>query len=257
MSEGPESGAKEGGIQVIARAAAILRALNQEGLSLGALARATGLPRSTVQRIVDALAAENLVEAGDGGVRPGWGLQQLAQMAQSTVATKVRPQLQLLFERTRETVDISTRHGRQVAFLDRIISDQELRVVPINDRPRPLYAMANGKAMLASMSRDQIRALLPDTFPALTPMTLPGLESLWPELEGVRETGFSYDHQEHALGVCAVGVPIAIAGAPPHAVSVVVPASRFEERLPSLKEALTECRRSILEAFGDGAPVTA
>ena len=45
------------GIQVIARAAAVLRALRDapSGLSLGALAEATGLPRSTVQRIVAAL----------------------------------------------------------------------------------------------------------------------------------------------------------------------------------------------------------
>ena len=63
-----------GGIQVIARAAAILRALGREGMSLGALAKQTGLPRSTVQRIVDALAAEDFVEAGDAGVRLGWGL---------------------------------------------------------------------------------------------------------------------------------------------------------------------------------------
>ena len=50
-----------GGIQVIARAAAILRAVGRQGMSLGALARDTGLPRSTVQRIVDALATEHFV----------------------------------------------------------------------------------------------------------------------------------------------------------------------------------------------------
>ncbi|HEY0276459.1 MAG TPA: helix-turn-helix domain-containing protein, partial [Paenirhodobacter sp.] len=163
---------KDGGIQVIARAVAIMRVLNHDGLSLGALARATDLPRSTVQRIVDALAAEHLVETGDGGVRPGWGLQQLAQTGQSMVARRVRPHLQTLFEATHETVDISTWHGRQVAFLDRIVSDQEVRVVPVNDRPRPLYAMANGKALLSCLSEAQIGTLLRDPLPAQTPATL-------------------------------------------------------------------------------------
>ena len=85
------------------------------------------------------------VEVGEGGVRPGWGLRRLAAAAQSNIAALVRPGLEALFEHTRESVDLSTGHGREVAFLDRIISDQELRVVPIADRPRPLHAMANGK----------------------------------------------------------------------------------------------------------------
>lgn len=253
MREAEDTPSRESGIQVIARAAAILRALNQDGLSLGALSKATGLPRSTVQRIVDALQAENLVEAGDGGVRPGWGLQQLAQLGQSAVAARVRPQLQLLFERTRETVDISTRHGRQVAFLDRIISDQELRVVPINDRPRPLYAMANGKAVLSCMRDEQIAALFADTFLQLTPATVTDLPSLLPELEAVRQCGFSYDREEHAQGVCAVGMPIRGAGLGPHAVSVVVPASRFEQRLPELRQALVDCKASMEAVLCSGA----
>ncbi|PDT03249.1 hypothetical protein CO666_16920 [Rhizobium chutanense] len=249
MGDGVENSSKEGGVQVIARAAAILRALKQDGLSLGALAKITNLPRSTVQRIVDALAAEDLVETGDSGVRPGWGLQQLAQAGQSAIAVRVRPQLQELFERTHETVDISTRHGRQVAFLDRIISDQELRVVPITDRPRPLYAMANGKAVLSSMTTEQIEALLDEPFTALTPATLTNLRSLLSELENVRTEGFSYDREEHAPGVCAVGMPIRVPGMPPHAISVVVPASRYEQRLPVLKEALRECQAAMESAL--------
>ena len=47
-------------VQVIARAATILRALEEQpaGLSLGQIAQRVDLARSTVQRIVAALAAE-------------------------------------------------------------------------------------------------------------------------------------------------------------------------------------------------------
>ena len=52
-------------VQVIARAAAILRTLEEQpaGLSLGQIAQRVSLARSTVQRIVAALAAEKLVIA--------------------------------------------------------------------------------------------------------------------------------------------------------------------------------------------------
>lgn len=242
MSETHNTSAKDGGIQVIARAVAVLRALEQEGSSLGTLAKATGLPRSTVQRIVDSLAAENLVETGDTGVRPGWGLQQLAQKGQSMVAQRVRPHLQALFEATHETVDISTFHGRQVTFLDRIISDQELRVVPINDRPRPLHAMANGKAMLSCLNDRQLAAMLPDPFTPLTAHTVSSLADLKAELRMIRSDGFSYDREEHVVGICAIGTPLDVPGLQPHAISAVMPVSRFEDRLPLLRDALHRCR---------------
>ena len=56
---------ERGGVQVIARAAAILRALENEpdGLSLAEVAREVDLARSTVQRIVKALSDEQLVVA--------------------------------------------------------------------------------------------------------------------------------------------------------------------------------------------------
>ena len=52
-----------GGVQVIARAAQLIRALEAEplGLSLAQLADRVQLPRSTVYRIVSALAAEGLL----------------------------------------------------------------------------------------------------------------------------------------------------------------------------------------------------
>ena len=69
------------GVQVIARAASVLRALEgkPEGLSFAQIAREVGLARSTVQRIVAALAAEGFVsEAQPGrGVRIGGGLRGL------------------------------------------------------------------------------------------------------------------------------------------------------------------------------------
>ncbi len=69
-------------IQVIARAAAILRALEHEpeGLSLAQIAQRVKLARSTVQRIVAALAAEKLLIAAspNGRVRLGPTILRLA-----------------------------------------------------------------------------------------------------------------------------------------------------------------------------------
>lgn len=238
-----------GGIQVIARAAAILRALGREGMSLGALAKQTGLPRSTVQRIVDALAAEDFVEAGDAGVRLGWGLGRLAQLAQSDIVLAARPHLEALFEATHESVDISARQGSEVSFLDRIVSDQELRVVPIANKPRRLHAMANGKALLSSMSDAEVERLLQDSLLAMTPHTITTLPALLADLALARASGFSHDREEHALGVCAIGTAIRVPGLPALAISVAAPASRFDASLPAFQQALQTARAAIEQSL--------
>jgi len=74
-------------VQVIARAASILRALEDEnaGLSLGQIAQRVSLARSTVQRIVAALENEKLVIAAtpNGRVRLGPTILRLAASVRS------------------------------------------------------------------------------------------------------------------------------------------------------------------------------
>ena len=236
----PARAAKLKGIQVIARAAAVLRALGPTPLSLGAIARETGLPRSTVQRIVDALAAEQLVESGENGVRPGWGLQRLATIAEADIVAAIRPHLEWLFEQTRETVDFSMGQGREVVFLDRIISDQTLRVVPTIDKPRALNVMANGKAILSGMSNEAVERLFSATSedaPAVD------LRALMKELQEARKSGFAFDRAGYADGVFAVGTSVRVQGLRPHALSIAAPSFRFEAALSRFKAALRECRK--------------
>lgn len=234
-------------IQVIARAAHLLRCLGGDTLTLAVLAKRTGLPRSTVQRIVDALAAERLLETGEGGVRLGWGLKELGDCVAASVVGQLREPLQQLFRQTRETVDLSVLQGAQMRFLERFVSDQEVRVVPILDRPFAAHAMANGKAILACHAQSQVERLLPDTLAALTGNTLTSRAALARELDLVRASGVAQDREEHAPGVCAIATCVSLPGLRPYAISVVVPAFRFDAVLPAITEALLACREQCLQ----------
>lgn len=236
------------GIQVISRAAAVLREVTAhgEGRSLGQLATATGLARSTVQRIVDALEAEHLVQAGAGGVRPGWGLRRLGELAGPGIAQELRPYLYRLFEATHETVDLSTLAGDEVLFLDRFLSDQPVRAVPEIGLTYPAYSMANGKALLASMSNADVMKLLGEgKLHQLTSGTLPDVQSLLAQLDAIRAGGFAYDIEEHKIGTCAIGIPLPERDGQRLSVSIVMPASRFEKIRPHAEETLRAVRASV------------
>src|SRR5215469_13959490 len=112
----------EGGVQVIARAAEILRALkgHPEGLSLSHIAREVGLARSTVHRIVNALAAEDFVTAASphGRIRLGLGLTPLAAWVNSELRDLFHPYMERLSREVDETVDLAVLDGNHVFFID-------------------------------------------------------------------------------------------------------------------------------------------
>ena len=106
-SGGDASRSSEGSVQVIARAAAILRRLSTapQGCSLAELAADVGLPRSTVHRLVKALEAEGLVApvSASAGFRLGPGLLQIASANREWLVAQVHPELLALSDRLKET----------------------------------------------------------------------------------------------------------------------------------------------------------
>ncbi|MBT4521610.1 MAG: helix-turn-helix domain-containing protein, partial [Halieaceae bacterium] len=110
------------GIQVIARAAAVLRALENEpsGLSLGKIAQRTDLSRSTVQRIVDALSEEHLLIGASptSGVKLGPAILRMAKNSSFDFVEFIRPYIGQLSRETGETVDVSEIQKSRTVFVD-------------------------------------------------------------------------------------------------------------------------------------------
>lgn len=250
MSDEVESG---GGKQVIARAAAVLKALENQtqGLSLGQIAKAANLPRTTVHRIVGALEAQQFVVTGQGGVKLGPALARLAASAHTDVIAIARPFIEALGRRTRETVDLCVFRGMHAISVDQYASDQELRVVSAIGTAFPCHCTAHGKALLANLADEQIDVLYQDIeLEKRTPASAPNLATLKQYLGEARANGFAIDREEHARGVCGIGVILRSGMTEQYALSLAVPALRFEDQLESLKAALMQCRAEIEGVVG-------
>lgn len=241
------------GIQVIARAALILRALKNEsdGLSLGEIAERVDLPRSTVQRIVGALQSEQFVIAAspDRGIRLGPQLAALAEAAKIDMTEKLRPFLVDLGKRTKETVDLAVLRGKRLVFLDQIAGTHRLRTVSQVGETFPLTDTANGKACLAKMSEKQLRAIIENEQLAAQAET-----SLLSELETIRAVGLAYDRDEHTEGISAVGAAFVDRQGDLYAISLPTPSSRFRHEEKKLAEHLLQTMKQIerLELVSSG-----
>jgi DNA-binding IclR family transcriptional regulator len=240
-------------IQVIARAAAILRTLENQaaGLSLGQIAQRVNLARSTVQRIVAALEVEKLVIAAspNGRVRLGPTIQRLAASASADFVSIARPFLVALSNELKETVDLATIKGDHLVFVDQVTGPQRLRAVSAVGEEFPLHCTANGKAYLACLGEADIGRLIGKTYDRRTPKTLTRLADLLRDLKSARRTGVALDHEEHTLGICAAGVAMRDSLGNYLAISVPVPAQRFNGQQARIAQSLLATKHALQEQF--------
>lgn len=245
---------REGGVQVLERAAEILRLLRRTplGLTQAEMAVQLNLARTTVHRIVTALVKERLVELRGATTRYRIGSEilRMAVSARTALVSDIHPRLQALSYELQETVDLATLDRGQITFIDQVVSPQRLRAVSTVGVSFPAHCTAPGKAMLASMQTAEINRLLPETLEASTQNTITSLAKLHLELENVRKLGYAIDNEEHTLGISAVGVLLPDASLGLASISVPIPAQRFAEKRAAAIAALLKTAKQLESEWG-------
>jgi DNA-binding IclR family transcriptional regulator len=240
---------RPGGIQVIERAANILRALQlqPEGLSLGQIAKAVGLPRSTVQRIIGALAKEDFVSpAGPNGrVCVGAGLVRLAASVGANIAELLRPHLVALGDEVGETVDLAVLSGGSAVFVAQIPGRKRLVALSAVGERFPLHCTANGKAILACFAEPDAADLVERSLLEHLDFPLRDRQKLLREVAAARKNHIAFDHEEHGKGISAIGTALVDAYGRPIAISIPAPTTRFVESRAELADQLMAFRERV------------
>jgi len=235
-------------VQVLARAGQILRYLagHSSGVAQLQIAKDLGLPRSTVHRLLNALAAEGLVDplGSSGRFRIGNDIVAMAGAARNALVSEIHAHLVALSEEVGETVDLSTADRAQMTFIDQVVAPNRLRAVSMVGASFPMHCTANGKAVLATMSDREIARRLPGELQRLTGHTR-DLPALLDEIVRIRSEGYAIDDEEHHEGICAIGV--ALVGTPlgEAAISIPMPATRFAAKKTAASAALIKTARRI------------
>ena len=242
----------------MARSAEILRAVNGKphGLSLSEIAAAVKLPRSTVHRIVTALGQEGLVvpASPSGRYRLGPEIMRLAATERSHMRFDVRPYLEALSTSTTETVDLAVLARHEVVFIDQVVSTvHPLRAVSAVGQVFPAWCTAPGKALLARISDEKVRQLLPTRLSRFTPHSITNLEELIAQLAQVRRTGVASVRDEYTDGISAVGAVIEDQSGSLAAVSVPMPSQRFAGNERRLSKMLLQCVGEINRSLANPA----
>lgn len=181
-----------------------------DGQSLSELARALGTSKSTTLALARTLAAFGLLRDARPGPRYtlGTALIRLGDIAgnQLPIGDLCRPLLEEMADLTKMTARVAICDGGFPVFIERVDGPGSVRFhAPLGQREVP-YASAAGKAILATMSEPEIRALCGQTgLHARTAHTITDVGSLLDNLALARGNGFAVDDEEDAEGIFCVG----------------------------------------------------
>ena len=241
-------------IQVIGRAIAVLKTCDAlgPGLSLGDISRQLGLPRSTVQRIVQALAEGGFLIAGNRAKSIALGPDLLAMGADATgnVVELVQPILKSLAEQTEETVDLARFNRDHMVFINQFPGAHRLQAVSAVGDIFPMHCTANGKAALSQLGDGSLPKVLGSTLKMYTDNTINNYDELLNEINDIRETSLAVDNEEHTLGICAIGMAFKDPARQVYAVSIPIPAVRFATMRDRCEPLLVAAIQAIDEKLG-------
>src|SRR6516165_3449700 len=210
-------------------------------LSVVEIARRTGLPRTTVHRIVDSLRSVGFLEqdASRDRYRLGLKLFELGGSALMNLPLyrEAPPFVDTLAKLSGEDVHLCIFDGAQMVFVNRRsqIAPRPHNTV-ITMEASPCHSTGVGKAALAFQSDVVIDRVIRAGLPRFTPNTIVEPKRLKAELAAIRTRGYSIDDCEHEPELRCVGAPIRnSAGRVFAAISASGPTKRVtSDRVPEL-----------------------
>lgn len=253
MRHGPVQG---GTTQTVRRVVQILKAFDgSRTLGIADLAGRTGVPRSSVHRIVRALVDEELLtqDADSRRYELSLGVAELGAgtLRANGVRTASRPVLLETRSRTNESVHLGVLERLDVVIIDTADSHYFVREVTVPGQRLPAHAVSTGKVLLAHQGEMTLRRWLEaGRLPSFTPNTVTDPERLLEELRQVRAQGYAVSMEELEEGIAGVAAPIFARGwVVAAAVSVGGPAARFTQHRDQLIAAVCDAGRAATAAL--------
>ncbi len=230
--------------------------LAQASLTLPEMVRLSGIPKSSVHRMLGSLEEMGFVErSADGSYRLGLLFLQYGQLVAERLDVRqvARPYMMRLRDEVDEAVNLILPDGDCAIYIEKMETDKPVRVYTRIGRRAPLYAGACPRILLAHWSEEQLEAYLQRV--ELVPIargTLTDKGELRQVLAEARANGYAISHSELEDYSSALAAPIfdhagcAVAG-----ISLAGPEARFQQDdLGELAEKLKRTALSISRELG-------
>ncbi|MCX4815216.1 IclR family transcriptional regulator [Streptomyces sp. NBC_01239] len=204
-------------------------------LNLGQISVRSGLPRSSVHRILQQLVNARLLSRYDNEYRLGLRMFEIGSLVvhRTRMSEAARPLLQELCTATGHVVHLAVLNQQDVVYLERV-GGAFASTLPSRVGGRlPAHCTAVGKALLAYSPSDVVDEYLWRGLSRRTDASLSTPGALEAALTRIRSTGYATEIGEAVSSVSCVAAPILVMEQAVAAISVCGPQDRI--RVDELK----------------------
>ncbi len=200
----------------IAKALAILEevvAHQQKGLRFSQIVALTGIPKTSVHRIIKELTKAGYLSRSSESERYRADLKIVSLgaevLSQFSLRQHMRPHLSELNRQTGYATNLAIRQGLLGVYIDRIESrGQGLKLFSEVGQSFPLHSSGLGKALLAYADEETVSRILSEPLRQYTGNTITDPVRFREELARIREAGYAIEREETFRGVMCFGAAI-------------------------------------------------
>jgi IclR family pca regulon transcriptional regulator len=244
--------------QSIEKGLGILAAFGPNGrsMSIGQIAEAVGITRSSAQRVVFTLEALGYL-LKDPFTRRYELANKVMEIGCNYLETNplidsANPILSAANSACDETVSLTEPSGLQMVYLATFTSRKPIVAHMTIGSRMPIYCTAAGRAYLSGLEDDEVMKILQsEDRKRYTVHTRIEIDEILPIIQESRARGFATNFEEYYLGHMNVGAPVFNAnGRAVAAVNLIAPTSRWstEELTSKLGPMVLDCARAITNA---------
>lgn len=244
-------------VQSIGRAFDILNEISRNPSGISELSRSTGLPTSTVARLLYSLEKLDVVEREDGKsvYRIGPSIVTMASSVNPTqrLLTAAQPHLRGLVETLGEAAGLSIPAGYDVHYIGEIDSPHPVQIRDWTGTSLPMHIVPSGIIFLAHWPDEAVEAFLRHPLDRFTAQTVVSPSEIRQRILEARERGFVWLFEEFSEGINSIAAPVfnhngSVLGAlHSHGPSYRFPSEGMEE---VIAKRVVQTAASISEAFG-------
>lgn len=232
---------EDGGEGVLTRTMRVLHCFTDDepALSAARIAQLTGLPSSTLHRLLASLTEYGLLTRTPGhrytiGARL-WELGELSPLSLRLRETAL-PHMLRLYEATGENVHLAVLDGASpetatALYVGRLTGQGSIPLLSRMGGRHPLHTTGVGKALLSTRDEEWLRRFFSVPLERETTLSITSEDDLRADLARARTRGYATTREEMTLGNVSVAAPLArVEGLPPVAIGIVVRLERADER---------------------------
>ena len=190
-----------------------LLATSESGMSIAELSAKTGLPKSTVHRILSSYTERHYVEKNEETsiYFLGHKFVELASIYLNKIVlkTEAAPIMHEVATRFNATSYLGVLENNEVMYLERAEQFNSLRLYTQIGKREPIYCTALGKVLMASLPNAEFEHIAKHlTYKPYTSSSVTTYEDFVKEVDLARRNGYATDRGEHTEGSSCLAVPI-------------------------------------------------